>query len=101
MKILEKILERLVICWHVLTKRNYAFFALDNDAIVFDSNGNYSHIDTNKVTEFDYFDEDFNLGSKHGIKNIGWFIWSSIAYFAHQRIIKEVTMSEQINKRNK
>ena len=34
MKILEKILERLVICWHVLTKRNYAFFALDNDAIV-------------------------------------------------------------------
>lgn len=89
MKILEKILERLVICWHVLTKRNYAFFALDNDAIVFDPDGNYSHIDANKVAEFDYFDEDFNLGSKYGIKNIGWFIWGSIADFAYQRIRKE------------
>lgn len=85
----ERILERLVICWHVLTKRNYVFFALDNDAIMFDSDGSYNHVDTNKIAEFDYFDEDFNLCSKYGIKNIGWFVWSTIADFAYQRIRKE------------
>lgn len=85
----EKILERLLICWHVLTKKNYVFFALDNDAIVFDADGNCSSVNVNKVAEFDYFDENFNLGSKYGIKNIGWFVWGSIADFAYLQIRKE------------
>lgn len=85
----RRILERLVICWHVLTKRNYAFFALDNDAIVFDSDGSYSRVDVSKLAAFDYFDENFNLRSKYGVKNIGWFIWGTIADFAYQRIRKE------------
>ena len=89
MTTLERILERLLICWHVLTKKNYVFFALDNNALKFNEEGKYSSIDANKVVAFDYFDQNFNLGSKYGIKNIGWFVWRSIANFAHQRIREE------------
>ncbi len=85
----EKILERLLICWHVLTKKNYVFFALDNDAIRFDENGKYSDVDANKLAEFDYFDKSFNVNSKYGLRNIGWFVWGSIADFAYQQIRKE------------
>lgn len=89
MTFLEHLFERLLICWHVLTKKNYVFFAIDNDAIIFDDDGKYSSLNINKVAEFDYFDEKFNLDSIHGIKNIGWFIWKSIAIFAEQRVLKE------------
>jgi len=89
MTFLERLFERLLICWHILTKKNYVFFAIDNDAVIFDDDGKYSHLNTNKVAEFDYFDEKFNLDSISGIKNIGWFIWKSIAVFAEQRVLKE------------
>lgn len=45
------ILERLKVCWHVLTKKNYAFFAIDKDALVFNNNGGYSHEYQHKITE--------------------------------------------------
>ena len=81
--------ERLVVCWYVLTKKNYVFFALDNDAIVFDANGNYSDINANKLAEFDCFDENFDINTTYGIKNIGWLIWGAIADFAYKRIIQD------------
>lgn len=88
MKTIERIVERLVVCWHVLTKRNYVFFALDNDAVVFDDKGRYDHIKSNKLAAFDDFDETLNFSTRTGIANISWFIWSAVEEFAHKRMVK-------------
>ena len=42
-------IERLKICWHVLTKRNYVYFGLGNNAFVFDKDGHYVETKLNKI----------------------------------------------------
>lgn len=88
MKVLERIIERLIVCWHVLTKRNYVFFALDNNAVVFDEEGKYNHINKKRLAAFDDFDKDFNFNTQYGVKNIAVFVWGSIADFAYKRIVE-------------
>ena len=87
----QSLIERLKICWHVLTKRSYAFFAVGKDALVFDDNGHYDRLDSNKLAAYSDF-EDKYLSTNDGIKHISYYIWSTIADFANKQLQSGVTM---------
>ena len=67
-------IERLKVCWHVLTKRNYVYFGLGNDAFVFDDNGNYVNTKLNKIN------------TDYGLISLKDFMWSAISDYANQQV---------------
>lgn len=47
------LIERLKICWNVLTKRNYVYFGLRKDPFIWDDNGYYDGIKKGTFAEYD------------------------------------------------
>ena len=41
MKIITSFIERLTICWNVLTLKNYIYFGIKKNPIVWDENGRF------------------------------------------------------------
>ena len=41
MKQETSILERLKVCWNVLTKKNYIYFGIGNEPIIWNEDGSY------------------------------------------------------------
>lgn len=87
----QSLIERLKICWHVLTKRSYVFFAVGKDALIFDDKGSYDHLDSSKLAAYSDFEEKY-LSTNDGIKHISYHIWSAIAAFANEQLHSGVTM---------
>lgn len=78
-------IERLKVCWHVLTKRNYVYFGLGNDAFVFDDNGNYVNTKLNKIASYsDFNNKRFN--TDYGLISLKDFMWSAISDYANQQV---------------
>lgn len=88
---LQSLIERLKICCHVLTKRSYVFFAVGKDALIFDDNGHYDHLDSSKLAAYSDFEEKY-LSTNDGIKHISYYIWSTISDFANKQLQSDVTM---------
>jgi len=88
------LIERLKICWDVLTKRSYVFFAVDKDALKFDDNGHYDHLDSSKLSAYSDFEEKY-LSTNDGIKHISYYIWSAIAVFANKQLQPDVQGNEE------
>ena len=86
MDIIKKIIERLKVCWHILTKENYAFFAIDTDGLVFDSEGNYSHIISSKITAYSDVNEIDSYITNDGQRTFYSFFWDSVKDFADMRL---------------
>ena len=42
MKTITSFIERLTICWKVLTLKNYIYFGVKKNPIIWDKNGNYA-----------------------------------------------------------
>lgn len=49
--------ERLVICWHVLTKRNYIYFGVAKNPIVWNEDGSYNSVKSGGVKFYTHFDQ--------------------------------------------
>lgn len=83
MKNFKDFKERLKVCWHVLTKQNYAFFAVNENALVFDDNGNYDHIQKDGVASYSNVLSSWFYKTSNGKKKtFGWFFWGSVKDFA-------------------
>ena len=98
-------IERLKVCWHVLTKRNYVYFGLDNDAFVFDEDGNYVDTKLNKVASYSVISNKkinteygvlrfkeidsvvkFNFNTDYGVISLKDFMWSAISDYANKQV---------------
>lgn len=44
----SSLLERLKVCWNVLTKKNYVYFGIGKEPVLWDENGKYKEIDKNR-----------------------------------------------------
>lgn len=83
---MNNIIERLKVCWHVLTKKNYAFFAIGKDALVFDDNGHYSHIKPNSVTAYSDVDKTTSYITDNGLRTFYSFFWDTVKDFSDMRL---------------
>lgn len=76
-------LERLKVCWHALTKQNYAFFAINENALVFDEQGNYNHINEGDVAAYSRVSHGHTYLTSNGKKKFKYFFWGAISDFAN------------------
>ena len=70
--------ERLKVCWHILTKDNYVIFCINDNTIVWNKDGTYSHINPNSTAFYCKVTYDVKWKMKGVITNLHDFFWSYI-----------------------
>ena len=80
-KIMNNLIERLKICWNVLTKRNYVYFGIGKNPFVWDENGDYVGIKDGKFAEYEYI-ENVKFNTDNGLSSLKKIMWSSIEEYA-------------------
>ena len=61
----SSILERLKVCWNVLTKKNYVYFSVGKEPVVWNEDGTY-----NMYLNSTYMGEDMKKHFRHGLNHI-------------------------------
>ena len=74
--------ERLKICYNVLKHKNYVYFGIGNDPIIWDENGKYKKIDRSQLSAYSCISYDYKFDSDNGIMNLHDFVWNTIEKFA-------------------
>lgn len=82
---MKNIIERLKICWSVLTKQNYVYFGTSKHPLIWNKDGSFSNVDKRQVAEYDYIDNSVCFYTSDGKTNIAKFLWESIRDYADNR----------------
>lgn len=81
------IIERLKICWYVLTKKYYLYFGFDKDMIVWNDDSTYSHLKDSSLKCYKYLSTEQIVA--HGEEtSLHDFILKTIAKFINTKLIK-------------
>ena len=80
----SSILERLKVCWNVLTKKNYVYFGVGKEPCVWNEDGTYKAVKENALSCFCSITYDYQFNSKTGIQNLHDFVWGCIEKFAKE-----------------
>ena len=88
-KIVYNLIERLKICWNVLTKRNYVYFGIGKNPFMWDENGYYAGIKDGKFAEYDYV-ENIEFNTDNGLSSLKKMMWRSIEEYAKTRYYTDV-----------
>ena len=81
---MNNLIERLKICWNVLTKRNYVYFGIGKNPFIWDEKGYYAGIKKGKFAEYDYI-ENVKFNTDDGLSSLERLMWSSIEEYAKTR----------------
>lgn len=76
--------ERLKICWHVLTLKNYVYFGLGKDPIEWNDDGSYKEIKRDKLSCFSCISYDYKFNAYGKETNLHDFAWGVIKDFAEE-----------------
>lgn len=81
------ILERLKICWYVLTKKYYLYFGFDKDMIVWNDDNTYNHLKESSLKCFKYISTEqiMAYGEKTTLHD---FVLKTTAKFINTELIK-------------
>ena len=74
------LLERLKICWNVLTKKNYVYFGIGKEPVIWDDNGKFKH--SKDIRCYTYIDDNYKFNTNDGIRSLYDITWSTIEKFA-------------------
>lgn len=55
----SSIIERLIICWNVLTKRNYIYFGVGRNPIIWNEDGTFKETKKSEIKSYVYIDEQY------------------------------------------
>ena len=71
---MKELIERLKVCWCVLTHRNYAFFSCKDSAIKFNIVGGYEGLDGKGLAAYSSFSDRwfYTNSGKRTLENILW-----------------------------
>ena len=83
---MSNFIERLKICWYVLTKRNYVYFGLGNNAFVFDKDGHFVETKLNKIASYSSIQNMTFITEDDNLIPLKDFIWSGVSDFAEKQI---------------
>jgi hypothetical protein len=78
----SSLLERLKVCWNVLTKKNYVYFGIGREPVIWSEDGKYKEIDKKQVRCYSCITYDYQFNTKNGITNLHDFTWGVIEKFA-------------------
>lgn len=76
------LLERLKICWHALTKKNYVFFGIGKNPIVWGENGKANGTNRKDLACYSCITYDYKFNTDNGESNLHDFVWGVIEDFA-------------------
>ena len=82
------LIERLIICWNVLTKRNYVYFGIGKNPFIWDENGYYAGTKDGKFAEYDYI-ENVKFNTNKGLSSFENIMWGFIEEYAKTRYSAE------------
>jgi len=77
-------IERLKVCWNVLTKRNYVYFGLGKNPFMWDENGYYDGIKKGRFAKYDNI-ETVIFKTDDGLSSLNKLMWSFIEDYAKTR----------------
>lgn len=80
----SSLLERLKVCWNVLTKKNYVYFGVGKEPVVWNDDGTYKTVNKNALRCYSCITYDYQFNSKTGIRNLHDFVWDCIEKFAKE-----------------
>lgn len=83
------LIERLKICWNVLTKRNYVYFGIGKNPFIWDENGYYAGTKDGSFAEYDYV-ENIKFNTDNGLSSLKKMTWRSIEEYAKTRYYTDV-----------
>ena len=76
--------ERLKICWHALTKKNYVFFGIGNEPIIWDNDGHHKGTNRKALACYSCITYDYKFNTNDGESNLHDFVWEVIEDFAKE-----------------
>ena len=81
---MNNLIERLKICWNVLTKKNYVYFGIGKNPFIWDENGYYAGTKKGSFAEYDYV-ENIEFNTDNGLSSLKKVMWRSIEEYAKTR----------------
>ena len=73
------LLERLKVCWYVLTMHNYIYFGISRNPFITDETG--LHCNRKKLKSYYYVDNDCELVCDDGNRSFYDFVWEVVEDF--------------------
>ena len=86
---MNNLIERLKICWNVLTKRNYVYFGIGKNPFTWDENGYYAGARNEAFVEYDYV-ENVKFDTDNGLSSLNKMMWGSIEEYAKTRYYEDM-----------
>lgn len=74
------LLERLKVCWYVLTMHNYIYFGISRNPFFTDETG--LHCNKKKIRSYCYVSNDCELVGDNGKRSFYDFIWEVVETFS-------------------
>ena len=87
---MTELFERLKVCWCVLTKRNYAFFACKTSAVEFDKGGRYTGTNGKKLAAYSSLVDGKYFRTNDGARSFGFFFWGAVCSFSNKMTEQEL-----------
>ena len=82
MKTITSFIERLIVCWKVLTMKNYIYFGTKKDPIVWDENGKFICLAPSSTSCYWDVDESYKFYINHEPTTLNKIIWSVVEQMA-------------------
>ena len=78
---MRELIERLKVCWYVLTHRNYAFFSCKDSCVEFNEDGQYNGLSDKGLASFSSF-SDMWFYTNTGKRTFENVLWETISSFS-------------------
>ena len=92
---MKRLIEKLKVCWNVLTKRNYIYFGLSSskkEPFIYDKDGYCIETKKNAMAAYSSIEEHvyFFTDNDSSIRSLDWFLWEAVSDFADKQITKSL-----------
>lgn len=90
---MKRLIEKLKVCWNVLTKRNYIYFGLSSskkEPFVYDKKGYFVKTKKNAIAAYSSIEDMyFYIDDDTSVRSLDTFLWGAVSDFAKKQITKE------------
>ena len=89
---MKRLIEKLKVCWNVLTKRNYIYFGLSSskkEPFIYDKKGYFVKTKKNAIAAYSSIEDMYFYTNDTSVRSLDTFLWGAVSDFAKKQITKE------------
>lgn len=89
---MKRLIEKLKVCWNVLTKRNYIYFGLSGskkEPFIYDKKGYFVKTKKNAIAAYSSIEDMYFYTNDTSVRSLDTFLWGAVSDFAKKQITKE------------